>query len=185
MNTDLARPFLRVLTRCYRRPQMLMRNIASLCDQTCEDWEQTLLVDTQGIGVGAAQRVLAEHGRYIQGEYVWVLDDDDECTRPTLVEELKGIVSVHDADVVMVRMAREGVVLPEDKYWGVPPVLGHVTCSAPIVRRALWQACSDAWGESYSGDYDFIAALFDGNPGVYWHDCVASATQRISHGEPE
>jgi hypothetical protein len=176
---------LRVLTRCYRRPAMLQRNIASLCAQSSDDWEQTLLVDTVGVGVPAAQRVLAEQGRYLEGAYVWVLDDDDECIRPTLVEELQGIAAMHDPDVVMVRMERNGAELPEPAYWGRAPQVGHVTCSGYIVRRALWQQHADAWGAHYSGDFDFIAAVFATDPEVYWHDVVASAVQRISYGEPE
>jgi hypothetical protein len=164
---------------------MLTRNLASMAAQTCDDWEQMLLVDTQGVGVPLAQRVLAEQGRYLAGDYVWVLDDDDECVRPTLVAELAGIAHDHKPDVVMVKMQRNGADLPEPDYWGQTPVVGHITCSGYIVRRELWRACADAWGERYTGDYDFIAAVFEQDPEVYWHDVVASAVQRISHGEPE
>jgi hypothetical protein len=88
--------FLQVLTRCWRRPDLLAANIAGLEAQTDPDWEQTCLVDTQGRGIGWSYENLAAHASLLRGEYIWILDDDDLCIRPTLVEELKQIAAEHN-----------------------------------------------------------------------------------------
>jgi len=164
---------------------MLQRNIASLCAQTDEDWEQTLLVDTEGRGVPAAQRALAAHAPYLQGDYVWVLDDDDECIRPELVAELKAIAKAHSPNVIMLRMDHgERGVLP-NVGWHGKPEQGDIGCSAFVVDCVTWWACSTAWGEQYDGDFEFISEVLSTDPDIYWHDVIASRCQRISHGEPE
>lgn len=179
--------FLQILTRCYRRPKMLMANIRSLEAQTDPDWEQTLLVDGEGRGVGAAQAALANHAPYVRGAYVWVLDDDDLCIRPTLVAELKQIASSQQPAAILVRMdhKRRGV-LPDDTHWQREPEHGWIGASAMIVRRDVWQRYAPAYASAhYSSDFDFISAVFGSDPDVYWHDCIASQVQRISMGAPE
>lgn len=175
-----------VLTRCYKRPQMLRRNQASLNAQTCHKWEQTLMVDRVGIGVAAANARLADVE--IKGDYVWILDDDDECIRPTFVAEVIDIICAHTPDVIMVRMDHgPRNVLPDAQQWKTLPLReGHVGCSAYVVRRDVWAAHADAWRSGrYAADFDFINAVMQSDPVVYWHDVIASRVQRISLGEPE
>ena len=81
--------FLQIITRVYRRPKMLMANIKSLEAQSDPDWEQTMIVDGEGRGVGDAQAALANFSPYVSGQYIWILDDDDLCVRPNLVMEVK------------------------------------------------------------------------------------------------
>lgn len=182
--------FLHVITRCYRRPNMLMANLASMMQQTDGDYEQTLLVDTVGRGMGYAQAQLTDYAPHLRGEYVWLLDDDDLCVWPEMVSELKQKVAGarKQPDVIMVRMQHGGSlgVQPDGAHWGKPPVLQHVGCSAYLVRRDWWQVHAHAWATAhYNSDYDFIEAVWDSNPSVLWVDRIASACQRISHGEPE
>lgn len=185
-------PFLEVLTRVYKRPQMLAANQASLDDQTNDDWEQTLLVDEVGRGVGWSYEQLTAYAPKLTGEYIWLLDDDDLCVYPALVADLKAIVAVasvaaHVPDVVMVRMDHgERGVLPPDRFWGLPPRQAAIGCSAYIVRRAVWQAHAGALAPGhYASDFDFIEAIWQSRPRVYWWDIVASRVQRISYGRPE
>ena len=177
-----------VLTRCYKRPSMLAHNQASLRAQTCSDWKQTLLVDTQGRGIAWASENMGMHGAaHLVGQYIWVLDDDDECIYPALVEELKAIAGEHNPDVIMVRMDHGPLgLLPGPKNWGHSVSKGDVGASAYVVRQDVWRTCAMAWlpGE-YASDFNFIAAIFAAGPVVYWHDVVASRVQRISRGAPE
>jgi hypothetical protein len=180
-----GQPFLQVLTRCYRRPQMLMTNMAGLTAQSDPDWEQTLLVDGEGRGIGAAQAALANLAPYVRGQYIWIVDDDDCCIRPTLVAECKAIAAEHEPDVIMVRMDHgPRGILPDDAHWHKPPVLSWIGCSAYIVRRAVWQRHAHVFtSATYNSDFDFIAAVFASDPDLDWHDVVASAVQRISLGK--
>lgn len=182
---DGLSPFLEVVTRCFRRPEMLKINQASLQAQTCAYWRQTLIVDDVGRGVGWANGNLASFQPV--GEYVWLLDDDDVCIRETLVDELYEIVEYADPDVIMLRMDHgELGVLPDNGIWGVGPALGRVGNAAYVVRREIWLDHAAAWERAtYDGDFYFIEAIFRDFPRVYWHDVVASRVQRISRGEAE
>lgn len=181
-------PFLEVLTRCYKRPRMLARNRASLEAQTENDWVQTLLVDRNGDGVGAAQERIGNYAPNLVGDYIWILDDDDECAWPEMVSTLKVIVAEHDPDVIMLRMDHgERGVLPGDFDWQKPPTVGRIGCSAYVVRRAVWRRHAGQWFPGrYQSDFDFIAAVYaDPLVSVYWHDVIASRVQWIGLGRPE
>lgn len=172
-------PWLEVITRTFRgRPQMLRRNLDSLLRMTDGDWRQTVIADTERRGVAWANANL----RTVEpvGFYVWVLDDDDECVRPALVQELKAIWEIVQADVVVVRMDHgvELGVLPDQAHWREAPAEGHIGASALIVRREVWRTHRESWGERYAGDFDFIdAVMHDPALTIFWHDVVASRTQ--------
>lgn len=189
-------PFLEVLTRCYRRPVLLAHNQASLDAQTDGDWVQTLLIDEVGRGIAWANQHLAAQAGALVGEYIWILDDDDRCIRPTLTAELKAIVAQHQPRVIMLRMDHGPLgVLPPDELWGRLPREGAIGVSAFVVQRAVWQrhaswlAGGPARVARYASDFDFIWHILAAECGtasaVYWHDVTASAVQRISHGAPE
>jgi hypothetical protein len=192
--------FLQVLTRCYRRPRMLWRNIKSLEAQSDNDYIQSFLVDGEGRGVGAAQASLANFAAYVRGQYIWILDDDDHCIDIQLIADLKSIAGAHNPDVIMVRMDHGGPgaprILPDDGHWPgtqadwksarVRPVLSYAGCSAYVVRRAVWQRHAGAFGSArYTSDFDFIDAVFADDPAVYWHNVIASQVQWIGLGRPE
>jgi hypothetical protein len=177
--------FLQVLTRVYRRPRMLWSNIRSVEAQTDPDWQQTFLLDGEGRGVGAAQAALANFAPYVSGEYIWVLDDDDKCFRPRLVQEVKAIAAEHHPNVIMVRMDHRRRMLPDDSHWQREPQLSYIGCSAYIVRRSVWQRFAPAFGQAeYNSDFDFINAIFGADPDVYWYDVIASQVQWIEDGTP-
>jgi len=187
-----------VVTRTYRRPGLLQRNIASLMRQSDDDWQQVFLVDTVGLGVGASYQRMAHHQPL--GEWVWVLDDDDECIHPGLVADVRRIAGEGpEVRVIMVRMDHGGGlgILPDDLVWGKAPILGHVGVSSYIVRRDVWMWHAHAFGSGrYASDFDFIAAVFDAEaqgrrgaqregPFVVWHDVVASKCMVRGQGRSE
>ena len=190
-------PFLEVLTRVYKRPQLLAVNMESLRAQTDGDWAQTYLRDDVGRGINWSHENMAAHAPHLVGEWIWILDDDDMCTCPTLVADLKSIVAERAPDVIMVKMDHGKAVLPDAESWGDGPVYGHIGVSAYIVRRSLWQAHAGAlvpgW---YGSDYSLINSIFGNNPAmalapwikqprIYWHDCIASRVQVQSFGKAE
>ena len=181
--------FLEIVTRhLATRPGLLADNMASLAGQTDPDWEQVLLMDRKGRGIGWSCVQLAEYGPKLTGEYIWILDDDDVCVRPTLVEELKYIAAKYEPDVIFLRMDHgPRGVLPDEAYWGSAPIEGHIGVSAYVVRRQVWQRHADAWRSArYASDYDFIKALIEDDcVFAYWHDVIASRVQQIGLGQPE
>jgi hypothetical protein len=176
---------LEVLTRCNRRPQMLMANIRSLTAQSDSDWEQTFIVDTAERGIGQSYDALATQP--VHGEYIWILDDDDLCIYPNLVSDLRRL-AVQQPGVVMVKMDHgSGLgVLPDTEHWGKPPEQGYIGCSAFVVRRDVWDRNAAAFAHGhYASDFAFINTAWKEEPVVVWHDVIASQVQQISHGVTE
>ena len=180
--------FLEVITRCFQRPRMLAYNQESLQSQTCDDWIQTLLVDEIGRGVGWSYQQMALYADDLEGDYIWILDDDDMCIRMTLVDELKQIATIHNPDVIMIKMNHlTRGILPDELVWKRKPVIAHIGVSAFVVKRELWQRHAGAFlSADYSADFDFISSIFqEEGVGVFWHDVIASQVQKISLGLPE
>lgn len=181
-------PFLEIVTRCYKRPQMLNINIDSLADQTDQDFTQTLLVDEVGRGVEWAFANLRSYAPKLVGDYIWILDDDDTCIRPSLVEDLRAIAAQYAPDVIMLKMDHGQWGIKPSFSWGQRPQVGDIGCSAYVVKRSVWQYHADrTWQITrYQSDFDFIESIFDAEGlKIAWYDVVASKVQRQSKGAPE
>lgn len=185
-------PFLEVLTRVYvarseQHPEFLQRNFDSLKAQDSPDWVQTRLPDHVGVGVAASHLALSKAAPLLTGEYIWILDDDDECVRPSLVRELKVIAELNP-DIIFLRMNHDHLgVLPDGDHWRAAPVHGHIGASAFVVKRQVWQRFAHVWETAvYHSDFLFISAVYEAtNPlAMYWHNTVASKVQRVSYGRP-
>lgn len=149
---------------------------------------QTLLVDDVGRGVPWANLVLANYARQLEGDYIWVLDDDNECTLPTFVEGLQDIVQECKPAVIMVRaiVGRFGV-LPPDELWGKPPVYCRIDMGCFVVSRQTYRSFCSYFHGALGADFSFISTVLDElDPArVVWWDVVAMRTQRVSAGAPE
>jgi hypothetical protein len=166
---------------------MLQWNQASLEAQTDGDWDQVLLVDEVGRGVPWANQNLIENRERATGEYVWVLDDDDEATDTTLVATLKEVAKEHNPDLVMVRIdhGAEIGIQPDDEYWLNRPVYSHCGGSSIIARNGLWQEAIKHFGNHNAGDISYAQAAFDMAQNSYWLNRVAARVQKVSWGRPE
>ena len=176
---------LEIVTRCYKRPSMLAANQASLAQQTCTDWQQTLLIDDVGIGVVAANTQLATFAP--TGRYVWLLDDDDLCVYPGLVADVLALEAERNPELIMVRFDHDYLgVLPEPAYWQRPPECGRIGGSGVISRADLWMQCRGEWMTGrYESDCDYVRAAYRTAHNIVWHDVIAGMVQRISRGAPE
>jgi len=178
-------PFLEIITRTCKRPALLAANEASIRRQTDGDYVHTILEDQVGLGIGQAQMQLAGYASQLRGRYVWILDDDDMCTRPGLVAELKAIAAQDgEPELIMMRMDHgPRGVLPDDLHWQGPPVCGFIGISAYVVRRDVFVRHRAAWlSARYASDFDFIAAAYAAAERVSWFDVVASRVQQIGMG---
>ena len=180
-------PFLSIVTRhMVNRPRMFQVCLASLTAQTVQDFEQIVLVDHVGRGVGWANQQLAQYQQAVNGDYVLMLDDDDALTVPTALEQLRAASAESHADVIIFRgLHGSNGLLPDGNYWGRAPTLGHISGQDLIVRRAVWQKHIGAMPATYAADYNFIAAVWAGGYRVHWLDAVLVQQQRVSHGLPE
>lgn len=176
-----------VLTRHFaKRPTLLRVQQASLARQSSSAWFQTLLADTEGRGVAWANAQLAKHTP--RGEYIWILDDDDECICDTWIGDLHLLIEAHAPSVVWVKNEVHGHgILPEPDYWRERPQFAHVAMSGFVVERDLYNRCKDAFRVERGADCLFAQAIYDLTPleKQYWHDCCVMRTQRVSRGRPE
>lgn len=180
--------FLEVIVRTFgQRPNMLKRNLSSLENLHASEWTRMVVVDDKRRGVNWANRNLATIEAF--GDYVWVLDDDDLCCRPTLLSELQTVVSRETLapDVIMLR-AYHAVygMMPSDANWQREPVCGNVGWSCFVVRREVWNAHRHRIAEEYASDWRFIHDLWL-EPGLrwYWHDHTAAYYPQQSIGAAE
>lgn len=176
-------PLLEIITRTNNRPDLLSRNVASV--RRLGPRALHTIIDGAGRGMTWAQETLCHNAPNLTGDYVMVLDDDDEIIAPNLLDELAAVVGVSSPDVVMVQMdhGQPLGIMPRGEHWGVRPQLGHVGASAFIVRRQAFQRHAAAYvpGE-YNSDFNFINAVFDAAPAVAWLELVASRVNRRSFG---
>lgn len=175
--------FLTILTRSFRRPESLARNVQSVARQTDPDVEQRIIFDP--IGRGVEWSYLNLRSVYPDGEYVFLLDDDDYLIDPLFVAELKQIVATHDRpDVVFVGMNVGGTVMP---VWEHGLRRGYIACSCFVVKSEVWLEHAHNFHGDYSADFYFIDDICScAKQHTTAHlDMVVSTTGRVSHGKPE
>ena len=175
--------FLSVVTRCYKRPDMLAKNKASLRGQTDQDFEQLFIVDEVGRGIGWANQSLATAAP--AGDYVMVLDDDDLLTDYRAIELLK--VAATDEPELVIFKAHHGPlgVLPSATVWEKRPIRGNIGGCDFISRRDVWEKHITAFGTMACGDYHYLRSLWQDEPEVVWLNEQLAAVQQIGKGRPE
>jgi len=170
------------------RPTMLAANMASveaMKNSAPGMVKQTLLLDDVGRGVAWANAQLAEFEP--EGDYIWLLDDDDVAIDTELPRALLEM-STRNPDLVMMRMDHgPGVgILPDAWHWKKRPMRGQFGCSSFITGAEHWRRCRQAWNANYAADADFLCYAFDHTIDIEWRDVVASRCQRAnSNGAPE
>lgn len=177
---------LTIITPTYKRPIGLRMCQASVIGQHQDNQIQHLIVpDEVGKGVAGMYRDLPLVNDEIEGEWVYVLSDDDVLVYPRVVELITQIeASAPDAQVIMVKMFCNGRVLPWDACWGGPPQCGGVTLSNWIARRDTHIA--HPFGQRYEGDLDQIASMWNAGLQFAWVDIVLAASQHgANFGRPE
>ena len=177
-------PFLSVVTRCYKRPAMLAKNMASLEVQSEPDYEQLFIVDDEGQGIGWANRALATVDP--TSDYVMVLDDDDMLINDRAIGLLMDAVMIDYPHLVIYRAEHgELGVLPDELTWNKRPLKGHIGSCDFITRRDVWKEHIHQFGIDEGGDYAFLHAIWRDNPRTVWLDELLARTQRRSNGRPE
>ena len=182
---------LSIVTRCYKRPIGLRRNQLSLILQTCQDYEQILLVDDVGIGLeAAADRLATDAPALIKGDYVYVLDDDDLLIDNGFVAKLQYIASFFSPDIIMVK-SDDGTIgiLPTLDVWEKKPIYCQVGGQNYVVKADVWKRHASAFiSERDIGDFAFIEELFRHDYTVYWLDAIMAMMGPIAgqgFGRPE
>jgi glycosyltransferase involved in cell wall biosynthesis len=176
-------PFLTIITRSFRRPNSLARCVQSVARQTDPDAEQIILYDTIGHGVG--QSYLNLRHLTPQGEYVFLLDDDDYLIDTGFVAALRQCALANAMpDVIYALMDHCGTMLPD---WDDGLKRGNIACSCYVVRRDVWLEHASDFIDDYSADFYFIEAIHKcpRQHSAAHLDRIASRSERMSNGQPE
>ena len=176
--------FMTFYTPTYKRPLGLARCKASVAAQTDSDYQHLVIEDTVGIGIDGVFRDVPKYHDQLQGEYVYFLCDDDVLTDPNMVRDLKRFVQDHDhPDVVMARATIGPYMFPGPECWQAAPVVGGVTLSNWIVKRAVWEAVP--YGAYYEGDAEFIVKCWQAGYRFAWWDRLICSAMGWSRGATE
>ena len=123
----------------------------------------------------------------MQGDYVFVYDDDVVLTDDTFFARAKALAEEFHPGVIIVKCAVINLTFP-DKW---PAEKGHIDTANFIVSKEVWLKHRRDWrvvpkeegGEG--GDFAFIDAVLKDDPIVGQLDIIASKHIRVSKGSPE
>lgn len=186
----IKRPFLTIVTRCHRRPELLAGNIASVNAQTDKDIEHVLIPDFSGKGIPHANKLLYRDRHRVRGEYVYILDDDNELVDRKLVARLKRAADVNDQPHVFVvrglRPTGEIKVFPDSDAWASRKLVKKTTnAHCYVVRGDVWKKHIKSFGypATLSGAWKFPKALIrEGGYRFVWLDIRAGRSVQLGRG---
>lgn len=163
---------------------MLADCVASVEAQSCPDWEQVIVRDEVGIGIGGMFGEIERHTDELHGEYVYVLQDDDVIVDSEFVGGLKRFADEQGMpDVVIVRSRKGPLDLP--MVWEAAPAMGMIDLANYVVRRDVFVRFAGCFGQRYAGDFDFIDAVWRSGARFAWCTRYASMAQQIGRGRSE
>jgi len=179
--------FLSIVTRTCRRPKALARCIRSLGAQDCQDFEHVIIEDKIGRGVAWANGMMAKRDwSDLNGDYVYVLDDDNVMFHGAVMAMQNGAASQHDLLICRInRLRSDQRSFPENEYWQRKPVHGHIDIGCVVLRKDLFLSSVKSFTESYDGDYYYISEAYRRAQSVNWVDYKIMKLQRISAGRFE
>ncbi len=183
-------PFLTILTRCYKRPNMLEKCKKSIDDQTLQDYEQIFIIDNIGRGRPYANKAfeIAQREYYIRGQYVMILDDDDIIIDKGFIQQMKTFVdnSRHSAIIFQGKVGNK--ILPPDHLFGrEQPRSCQIGSFSIVVRKDVFNRHLPKFGSDNAiGDFKFIESIWKEDPfAVKWYKKLCCETQRVSLFKPE
>lgn len=194
-----GRPALSILTVAFR-PRGLWNLHDKLLRQTAPDIEHVVVMDYSGDGSGFSwcAEMWRDAGRAATGEYVTVLNDDEEpCNDNSVAQLLEELDGHGRPDILMVGLdyvqgngARS--ILPDGEAKAKHQfVRGHIGPQCFVVKRAIWQEHAHLWtlptDDGYSIDLAFMAALLDPACGYHteWSYLVFGRMVSRGLGKPE
>jgi len=139
---------------------------ASLRVQTDQDFQHLVLEDSKGHGIEWANRQLIVHKDKVYGDYVFILDDDDQLISENFVAEIRDIVIANDPDLIVMQMDHKGRILP--KQGMRCPGFGEIGISAVVVQRDVWMQAIEAFEPKRGGDYPFLTRCYELADKIMW-----------------
>ena len=181
------KPFLSIVTRRHpNRSIMFKKNRASVLMQEDNDYEHVIIQDDVGVGSYEANRLFVQNKDKINGNYVFMLDDDDVLVGSKLITDLKEVVENHSPDLMFIKMLAGDQEIPSSEVWMKNELKpGHVGTSCVVVKNKLWKDTIDRFTAKQTGDFDFIKEVLSKAKKVVWVNKLYSKTMSVSWGKSE
>ena len=180
-------PLLTIVTRPFRRPKALKRNMDSVQMQTDSDYEQIFLVDDVGIGIAAAGKRLFTERDKVHGDYVYILDDDAYLLERDFVKILRETVArENNPEVIIFKSEFAGWTLPSDEVWEKKvPKFGGIDTHNLCVRQDIWKKYIEVYGVGVGCDYHFALAMHEAGLRFVWVDVKIARMDEFGQGKTE
>lgn len=188
--------FLTVITRCCRRPKMLRDNVASVLAQTSRDWEQLFLVDRTGQHgcdpILWANRQFERFERFVNGEYVYPLDDDGVMVDNDVFERVQQAAQ-DGPDAILVKIVTpyyDGKLRqwPEAQVWdldweqGERPEKWAGNGYNIYTRSDIWREHLSHYQQHAGGDWHYITSLIEDDLYIKCVDAVSARSTMRGQG---
>jgi len=200
------RPLINVLTRTSDRPDFFNRCRQSVLDQLYPRVNHLICADTdssaaylESIPHLRVKRTPRDHARKrmldgylcyhapynlyinelmtrVQPGWVMLLDDDDEFMHPECLNILESNLGSEDELVLWRVQFPQGVLIPEDEYFGKPPVCTHISSIGFAVHTKYREHL--VYDEDSCSDFRAIRRLHRVVPSVRWIPDVLTGLQR-------
>ena len=161
-------PILTILTRCYQRPLGLKRCKESLLSQTDPNFEHMIMIDQQGHDIHWANKQIVDMAGKINGDYVYILDDDDFVICENFIHELNEMLLNIQPNVFIVKGWIHEKSFP--KRWRSMPAQGEIAAPNFIVSRDIFNKYASYWDMPRRGDFNFINCVLQSQSDIYWWD---------------
>lgn len=167
---------------------MLAENIASVKAQTCHSIEQVFIPDRNRRSIQVADRALGKNVHRVDGEYVYILDDDCMLVDDGFVEAVRGVVREERPGIVMVKARRPPG--PPSRQALVPTIWkaklrhGSTNCLCYVIEANIWKRHIAAFGKKpWGGDWWFLdEVLQEEEPKMYWLDMIVADARQLGRG---
>lgn len=186
------KPWLTIVTRVMLgKRNGLFRKHKESVSTLQPDFQQIFIGDAVGYGMLAANKSFSLVTHDIEGEYVYLLDDDDFFTNPDFIRTLKLNAITSGADVVFFKMkilTGDGdEMYPKEKSWETrTPNRGQIGGSCFIVKKWVYEKYIHNFAHSSFGDWNFITAVLkDPTVKTLWINQKMAETGKVSRGSAE
>jgi hypothetical protein len=177
MKKDVSsHPMISVVTRACNRPQKLARNRQSLQYQTDPDFEQ-FIIDNSGQPVGylSANTQIYKISDQLNGQYVYILDDDDFIVNDNFIKDFKYLVAsqLFPPAVVICKGHIDSKCFP--KVWSAQLNRGQIGSPNFIVRNDIFEFHALHWIQARAGDFHFIKSCQEKETFFWWDKIIFEA----------
>lgn len=175
-----------IYTPTYQRPKALTKCIESVQAQTCQDFEHIVYHDRVGEGIdGMFARVVASSPTF-QGEYVYILQDDDWLADAKVIADVKAFIEANDKPPVIICQSRKHHLRLPTKWGTLPPWAGTIDLGNFIVRKDIFQVYREGLLTGrYEADFDFIRRIWDAGIEFTWYPRLICESDQFGQGQPE